>query len=92
MHEAADEMGEGWKQSFHWCRYVYKQRIIGGGVSLYLASPNGSLHAARGQALLDAAGVVVDEGVLVGGEAKSFLSRAANGRIWVREPRVRTVF
>lgn len=44
------------------------------------------------QALLDAAGVVVDEGVLVGGEAKSFLSRAAKGRIWNREPRMRTVF
>lgn len=44
------------------------------------------------KALLDAAGVVVDEGVLVGGDAKGFLGKAAKGRIWDREPHVRTVY
>ena len=44
------------------------------------------------KALLDAAGVVPDAGVLVGGDAETFLTAAAAGRIWDREPNVRTVF
>ncbi|ADW67775.1 catalase [Granulicella tundricola] len=44
------------------------------------------------QALLDAAGVVPDEGVLVGADADAYLSAAANGRIYDREPNVRTVY
>jgi catalase len=44
------------------------------------------------QPLLDAAGVVPDEGVLATGDAKSFLKAAANGRVWDREPSVRTVY
>ncbi len=47
---------------------------------------------AESQALLDAAGVVPDEGVLVGGESAGFLETAAKGRIYDREPSVRTVF
>jgi catalase len=42
--------------------------------------------------LLDAAGVVPDKGVLIGGETKPFLTAVARGRIWGREPSVRTVF
>jgi catalase len=47
------------------------------------------------QPLLDKAGVVTDEGVLTsneGASTDSFLSRAARGRIWGREPSVRKVF
>jgi catalase len=47
------------------------------------------------QPLLDKAGVVADEGVLVvnrGVTASSFLERGALGRIWKREPAVRTVY
>ena len=47
------------------------------------------------QPLLDKAGVITDEGVLVvprGLTASSFLDRAALGRIWKRELAVRTVF
>ncbi len=44
------------------------------------------------QPLLDAAGVVADEGVLVGGENSLFLETAGKGRIWAREPNVRTIF
>jgi len=47
------------------------------------------------QPLLDKADVVADEGVLMvnrGGTTSSFLERAALGRIWKREPSVRTVF
>ncbi|MDP9049376.1 MAG: catalase [Acidobacteriota bacterium] len=42
--------------------------------------------------LLNAAGVVPDKGVLMGGETKPFLTAVARGRIWDREPSVRTVF
>jgi catalase len=42
--------------------------------------------------LLDAAGVVPDAGVLVGGNASAYLEAAAKGRIWKREPSVRTIF
>ena len=44
------------------------------------------------QALLDAAGVVPDEGVLIGADAPAFINKAAAGRIFDREPSVRTVF
>ena len=44
------------------------------------------------QALLDAAGVVPDPGILVGPEATGFLAMAAKGRIYDREPSVKTVF
>jgi catalase len=44
------------------------------------------------KALLDAAGVVPDAGVLIGGAAGAYLAVAAKGRIYDREPTVRTVF
>jgi catalase len=47
------------------------------------------------QPLLDKAGVVADEGVLILNRSASiapFLERAAVGRIWKREPLVRTVY
>jgi catalase len=47
------------------------------------------------QPLLDKAGVIADEGVLIvnrGSTVNSFLERAALGRIWKREPAVRTVY
>ena len=47
---------------------------------------------ADSQALLDAAGVVPDAGVLVGGSDAAYLDAAAKGRVYDREPSVRTVF
>ena len=44
------------------------------------------------QPLLDAAGVVSDEGVIVGTNSNTFLTAAAKGRIWEREPKVRTIY
>jgi len=44
------------------------------------------------QALLGAAGVVSDIGVVVGSNANAFVAVAAKGRIWEREPKVRTVY
>ena len=44
------------------------------------------------KALLDAAGVVSDEGIKIGSDVGAFLTAASAGRIWVREPSVRTVF
>lgn len=44
------------------------------------------------QSLLDAAGVVPDEGVLVGNDPDAFLTTAAKGRIWDREPKVKTIY
>jgi catalase len=47
------------------------------------------------QPLLDKAGVIADEGIVTvnrGSTTNSFLERAALGRIWKREPAVRTVF
>jgi catalase len=41
--------------------------------------------------LLDAAGVVPDAGVLVD-DPSAFLATAAEGRIWTREPNVRTIY
>ena len=43
-------------------------------------------------ALLDAAGVVPDAGVLIGTDTAPYLDTAAKGRIYDREPSVRTVF
>jgi catalase len=48
--------------------------------------------ASGAQALLDAAGVMKDEGVLVGANADAFLNTASNGRVWSREPKVRTIY
>jgi catalase len=42
--------------------------------------------------LLDAAGVSADDGVLVGAKPEAFLKTAAKGRIWNREPKVRSTF
>ncbi len=47
---------------------------------------------AGAQPLLDAAGVLPDEGVLVGGEDDAYLTTASLGRIYDREPSVRTVY
>jgi catalase len=44
------------------------------------------------QPLLDKAGVMVDAGILVGTKPKAFLDAAAAGRVWEREPQVRTIF
>jgi catalase len=42
--------------------------------------------------LLRAAGVVVDDGVVVGSDANAFFEVAAGGRVWSRETSVRTTF
>ena len=44
------------------------------------------------QPLLTAAGVVADAGVLIGGDTTRYLTTAANGRIYDREPNVRTTY
>ncbi len=44
------------------------------------------------QALLDAAGVVPDDGVLVGSDTDAYLNTAAKGRAWKRESTVRTIY
>lgn len=44
------------------------------------------------QPLLDAAGVIADEGILVGTTPDQFLTKAAEGRVWNREPKVRFIF
>jgi catalase len=44
------------------------------------------------QSLLKAAGVVSDAGVLTKGDLEAFLEAAANGRVWDREPSVRTIY
>ena len=48
--------------------------------------------SSEARALLDAAGVVPDKGIKVGGDVGAFLATASAGRIWDREPSVRTVF
>ena len=48
--------------------------------------------SAASQPLLKAAGVVVDAGVLTGGAPDAYLAAAANGRIYDREPSVRTTY
>jgi catalase len=47
---------------------------------------------AGSQALLDAAGVVPDTGVLTDPTPEAYLDTAAKGRIWPREPQVRTTY
>ena len=52
-------------------------------------------HTTDAQLLLDAAGVVADLGILPlsdKGCADGFLATAGNGRVWAREPSVRTVY
>ena len=51
-------------------------------------------HTADAKPLLDKAGVVADAGVVTvdGKGMKSFLTQASQGRVWDREPTVRTVF
>jgi catalase len=44
------------------------------------------------QALLDKAGVQPDEGILLGNKPDGFVTAAANGRVWTREPKVRTLY
>jgi catalase len=50
----------------------------------------GATAAAR--PLLEKAGVMMDEGVVVGSDLDAFLTAAAKGKVWPREPKVRTVF
>jgi catalase len=50
----------------------------------------GATEGAR--ALLDKAGVMADEGVLAGANTDAFLNAASKGRIWTREPKVKTVY
>jgi catalase len=51
-------------------------------------------HTAEAQSLMDKAGVIVDAGVLAitPKDVAAFLVTASHGRIWAREPTVRTVF
>ena len=51
-------------------------------------------HSAAAKSLMDKAGVMPDAGVVMvdGHGGKAFLEAAAKGRIWKREPLVRTVF
>ena len=51
-------------------------------------------HSAAAKPLMDKAGVVADTGVVAvdGHGGKTFLETAAKGRIWAREPSVRTIF
>jgi catalase len=44
------------------------------------------------QPLLDAAGVAPDSGILVGSDVAAFLATAAEGRVWDREPKIRTIY
>ena len=44
------------------------------------------------QPLLNKAGVVSDEGVMPGAAPNAFLAKASEGRIWSREPKVRTTY
>ena len=51
-------------------------------------------HSVAAKALMDKAGVVPDAGVVALGphDGNAFLEAAAKGRVWAREPSVRTVF
>jgi catalase len=42
--------------------------------------------------LLDKAGVLMDEGIIVGADLDAYLAAAAKGKVWQREPKVRTIF
>jgi catalase len=49
-------------------------------------------YLSSAQPLLDKAGVLADEGVVAvepGTSAEKFVSKAAGGRIWAREPKLR---
>ncbi len=48
--------------------------------------------SAHSQPLLSAAGVVTDKGVLAGSDVAAYLTAAAKGRIYEREPSVRTIY
>ncbi len=50
----------------------------------------GASSAAK--SLLDKAGVMQDAGVLIGADESTYLTAAANGRIYEREPSVRTIY
>ena len=47
---------------------------------------------ADAKVLLDKAGVMPDSGVVLGGDAAGYLTRAAEGRVWARELQVRTTY
>jgi len=47
---------------------------------------------AEAQALLDKAGVVDDEGILIDPDAVKFIDRVASGRLWERETGLRTTY
>ena len=47
---------------------------------------------AGAQKLLTRAGVMADDGVVTGEDLEAFLKKAAEGRVWSREPEVRTVY
>jgi catalase len=47
---------------------------------------------AEAQPLLDAAGVVPDSGILTDPKPAAYFTAAASGRVWEREPTVRTVY
>ncbi len=49
-------------------------------------------HTASAQPLLDKAGVVPDAGIIAVTAVDAYLTAASQGRIWDREPQVRTVF
>ncbi len=49
-------------------------------------------HTAGAQALMDKAGVVTDAGVIGLAKPQAFLDAAGKGRVWDREPSVRSVF
>jgi catalase len=50
----------------------------------------GATPAAR--PLLEKAGVSMDAGVIVGDDLDAYLAAAAKGKVWPREPKVRTIF
>ncbi len=47
---------------------------------------------AEAKTLLDKAGAMPDAGVVMGGDPKAYLTKAGDGRVWHREPAVRTIF
>ena len=51
-------------------------------------------HSPAAKPLMDKAGVVPDLGIVAvdGADGTAYLETASNGRIWAREPSVRTVF
>jgi catalase len=47
---------------------------------------------AESQVLLEKAGVLADDGIVTDASPEAFLDRAAAGRVWKREPQIRTVY